>query len=311
MIRTAVVGLGYFGNFHAQKYALLPEADLIAVVDTNQERCQQVASELNTKAVENYQELLGKVDAVSIVVPTQLHYKVAKFFLENKIHVLIEKPITTTLQDAQELVKIAKENNCILQVGHLERFNSVLIGMQEILNEPRFIECNRLAPYNPRGADANVVFDLMIHDIDLIQQMVKSPLKTVDASSACVVSNSADIANARLRFENGCVANVTSSRISLKQERKMRIFQRDTYLSIDFQEKVVAINRKGEGEMYPGIPEVIGEKKHFEKNDALKAEIASFLTCIKEGKPPLVGGEEGMQALETAIKISEFRHELD
>jgi len=305
-IKTAVVGVGYFGHFHAQKYAVIANAELIAIVDTDQQRCRTIAETLGTQALSDYHDLLGKVDAVSIVVPTQQHFTTAKFFLENGIHVLLEKPITTTLKDAKELIALAKQHQCILQVGHLERFNSVLVALQDILDAPQFIECNRIAPYNPRGADANVVFDLMIHDIDLIQQLVGSSIKTVDASSACVISKTADIANARLHFENGCVVNVTSSRISLKKERKMRIFQRDTYLSIDFQQKTVAINRKGKEEMYPGIPEIISEKRQFEDNDALLAEIASFIECIIEEKTPLVSGEDGMRALETAIKIAEY-----
>lgn len=305
-IRTAVIGVGYLGRFHAQKYAALDDAELVAVVDTNPDNAANVANECSTVAVSDYRELMDKVDAVSIVVPTQLHYRVAKEFLENGIHVLLEKPITVTVAEADELIEIAQRNKLVLQVGHLERFNSAVLALDGVLREPQFIESHRLAPFNPRGADVNVVLDLMIHDIDIIQNMVRSPIVSIDAKGVSVLTEEDDIANARITFENGCVANVTASRVSMKPQRKMRIFQPDAYISIDFQDKVLSIHRKGEKEMFPGIPEITSEESIFENSDAIKAEASAFLDAIKNGTPPPVTGEDGREALQTAIHISEL-----
>jgi predicted dehydrogenase len=305
-IRTAVIGVGYLGRFHAQKYAALEAAELVAVVDPNPDAAANVAKECNTRAVSDYRELMGKVDAVSIVVPTQLHYQVAREFLENGIHVLLEKPITVTVAEADELIDIAKCNNLVLQVGHLERFNSAVLALNGVLNEPRFIESHRLSPFNPRGADVNVVLDLMIHDIDIIQNLVRSPISAIDAKGVSVLTDEDDIANARITFENGCVANVTASRVSMKPQRKMRIFQPDAYISIDFQDKILSVHRKGEKEMFPGIPEIISEESIFENSDAIMAEASAFLDAISNGTAPPVSGEDGREALKTAIQISEL-----
>lgn len=305
-IRTAVIGVGYLGRFHAQKYAALEAAELVAVVDPNPDAAANVAKECNTQAVSDYRELMGKVEAVSIVVPTQLHYQVAREFLENGIHVLLEKPITVTVAEADELIDIAKCNNLVLQVGHLERFNSAVLALNGVLNEPRFIESHRLSPFNPRGADVNVVLDLMIHDIDIIQNLVRSPISAIDAKGVSVLTDEDDIANARITFENGCVANVTASRVSMKPQRKMRIFQPDAYISIDFQDKILSVHRKGEKEMFPGIPEIISEESIFENSDAIMAEASAFLDAISNGTAPPVSGEDGREALKTAIQISEL-----
>lgn len=305
-IRTAVIGVGYLGRFHAQKYAALEAAELVAVVDPNPDAAANVAEECKTHAVSDYRELMGKVDAVSIVVPTQLHYQVAKEFLENGIHVLLEKPITVTVAEADELIDIAKRNNLVLQVGHLERFNSAVLALDGVLNQPSFIESHRLAPFNPRGADVNVVLDLMIHDIDIIQNLVRSPITAIDAKGVSVLTDEDDIANARITFDNGCVANVTASRVSMKPQRKMRIFQPDAYISIDFQDKILSVHRKGSKEMFPGIPEIISEESIFENSDAILAEASAFLDAIKNGTPPPVSGEDGREALNTAIQISEL-----
>lgn len=305
-IRTAVIGVGYLGKFHAQKYAQLKSSELVAVCDANIEIAQAIADEHSVPAFSNYHDLIGKVDAVSIVVPTQKHHEVAKIFLENGVHVLLEKPITTTVAEGEELVKIADENNCVFQIGHLERFNPAVLALENELNQPLFIESNRIAPFNPRGADVNVVLDLMIHDIDIILDFARSPVKHIDANGASVISNEIDIANARITFESGCVANVTSSRVSLKSERIMRIFQNDAYISIDFQNKKLAIHKKGEGEMYPGIADIESNERSFEQGDALYSEIEAFLFSIKHDKPPVVSGKAGLLALKTAIKISEL-----
>ncbi|MCM2356567.1 MAG: Gfo/Idh/MocA family oxidoreductase [Geobacteraceae bacterium] len=303
-LRTAVVGVGYLGQFHAEKYAQLTNAELVAVVDSDRQRADELAAKLGTRGVADYRQILDEVDAVSIVVPTQYHFEVARAFLERGVHVLLEKPITTTLAEADELIRIARERGAVFQVGHLERFNPVVIALDGLLTKPGFIESIRIAPFKPRGTDVNVVLDLMIHDIDIIQNMVKSPIKQINSIGTPVFTDEEDIANARILFANGCVANVTASRISLKSERRMRIFQADSYISVDFQNKKLAQFRKGEGEMFPGVPNVKMEEKSFEPGDALKSEIESFLDAIVTGRPPVVTGEDGRRALETALMIN-------
>jgi len=305
-LKTAVIGVGYLGKFHAQKYASLPQSKLIAVCDSNQQVAQTIANEHNVEVFENYLDLIGKVDAVSIVVPTQKHYEVARPFLENGIHVLLEKPITSTVEQAQELVDIAKANNALFQIGHLERFNPAIMAVKHVLDKPMFIESHRVAPFNPRGADVNVILDLMIHDIDIILNFVGTPVKNIDASGVPVLSDDIDIANVRILFENGCVANVTASRVSLKSERKMRIFQHDAYVTIDFQNKQLGIHRKGDGEMFPGVADIESKEQTFEQGDALLSEIDAFLTSINTLQPPVVSGEDGLRALQTATEISQL-----
>ena len=217
---------------------------------------------------------------------------------------LIEKPITVTIEEADDLIAIAEEKNVVFQVGHLERFNPVLLALDGILREPLFIESVRIAPFKPRGTDVNVVLDLMIHDIDIIQHIVKSPVERIDAIGAPVFTGEEDIANARILFENGCVANVTASRISLKSERKMRIFQRNAYITLDFQNRKVLIAQKGSGELFPGVPNVKVDERELGQADALRNEIESFITAIREGKQPQVSGRDGRMALETALKIN-------
>ena len=214
--------------------------------------------------------------------------------------------MTTTTNEARELVELASKNKLTLQIGHLERFNPAILALDDILTEPLFIESHRVAPFNPRGADVNVILDLMIHDIDIILDLVGHPLEKIDAKGVSVLSSETDIANARLEFKNGCVANVTASRAGMKSERKMRLFQHDAYISIDFQNKKLGIHRKGDGEMYPGVSNISSEEQSFEQGDALNAEIESFLDCINTGKQPKVSGEDGLQALHTAIEISKL-----
>lgn len=303
-IRTAVVGVGYLGGFHAEKYAAIPDSELVAVVDVDRERAESVASRLGTRAFTSHRDILDKVDAVSISVPTHCHFDVARDFLLEGTSILLEKPITTTLEEADELIRISRETGAVLQVGHLERFNPVVMALDGILTEPRFIESIRIAPFKPRGTDVNVVLDLMIHDIDIIQHIINSPIKTINSIGAPVFTDEEDIANARIQFENGCVANVTASRISLKSERRMRIFQADAYITIDFQNKKVAVFRKGDGEMFPGIPNVAIDQRELEQGDVLKTEIESFLDAVAGHKQPVVTGEDGRRALETALMIN-------
>ncbi len=299
-----MIGTGYLGRFHAQKYQLIPNADLIGVCDLNAEVCNAVSKELNVPAYLDYTELFGKVDAVSIAATTNKHFEIAKGCLEQGIHVLIEKPITETVAQAEELIQLAAKTGAKLQVGHLERFNSARMALDEHLHKPLFIESERLAPFNPRGTDVNVILDLMIHDIDIIQNMVHSPIASIEAQGTPVLTKAIDIANARITFANHCVANVTASRISFKTERKTRIFQEDSYISIDYHKKQLAIFKKGTGEMFPGIPDITSDQKEFAKGDALLEEIKAFLKCIEHGSIPLVTGEEGKYALETAEKIT-------
>lgn len=305
-IRCGVIGVGYLGRFHAQKYQLLENAQLIAVCDKEAEVCEAISAKLKVPAYQDYHDLLDKVDAVSIAATTSQHYQIAKDCLSRGIHVLIEKPITTTVEQAQELIDIAKQSKAKLQVGHLERFNAARLALDEHLKAPKFIESHRLSPFNPRGTDVNVILDLMIHDIDLIQSIVQSPIVSIDAQGAPVLTKFIDIANARISFENECVANVTASRISFKSERKTRIFQEDSYISIDYQNKKFAIFKKGEGEMFPGIPDITRNQAVFEKGDALLEEIKAFVNCIQQDTQPLVTGEEGLHALETASKITQM-----
>jgi predicted dehydrogenase len=302
-IRTAVIGVGYLGRFHAQKYIALPNAELVAVVDINPTTAQQVAAECGTMALTDYHDLFDKVEAVSIVVPTSHHYEVARACLQKGIHVLLEKPMTGTLAEADELIALAKRQDLILQVGHLERFNSATVALQGILDTPRFIESHRLAPFNLRGADISVVLDLMIHDIDIILNIVDSSVRDIRANGASVLTHDIDIANARIQFANGCVANVTASRVSMKAQRKMRIFQQDAYISIDFQDKALAVYRKGTREIFPGIPEIVSEESRFEHSDAIKAEIQAFLATVRGSTEPSVSGEDGRRALAIALQI--------
>ena len=303
-LRVAVVGVGYLGRFHAQKYAALAECELVALADPNSAAAGTLARELGTRAVDDYRELLGKVDAVSVATPTALHFEVTRAFLESGAHVLVEKPIAETVEQAQQLIAAAHRAGRVLQVGHLERFNPAILAAEPHLRSPRFIECHRLAPFRERGTDVNVVLDLMIHDLDLVQSIVGSPIASIDAVGTPVFSAEIDIANARIRFANGCVANATASRVSLKTERKLRLFQDDAYLSIDLQQKILTIIRKqAVGPDEARLPVSIDEQS-FEPGDALRSEIEAFLASCRGERPVVVTGDDGMRALQTAMTIT-------
>ena len=304
-IRTAVIGVGSLGRFHAQKYAQASGCELVAVVDSRAEAREQVAAELATRPLAEHLSLLGQVDAVSVVTPTPAHFAIAREFLGSGAHVLVEKPITETPAEARELIALAAKQQRILQVGHLERFNSAVLAAEPYLRSPRFVECHRLAPYRERGTDVNVVLDLMIHDIDIVQTIVGAAIETIDAIGTPVFSEGIDIANARIRFANGCIANTTASRVSVKTERKLRIFEDDAYLSLDLQQKILTVIRKRSPTDAPGPLPVTIEEQSLEPGDALKAEIVSFLDCIRTGRAPVVPGEAGLVALETAMRITE------
>jgi len=305
-VRTAVIGVGYLGRFHAQKYAALPESQLVAVVDARPDARDKVAAEVGCRAVADFRDILDEVEAVSIATTTPAHFPIARECLERGVHVLVEKPITETPDQARALIETASRRGCILQVGHLERFNSAILALEGVLGTPRFIESHRLAPFKERGTDVNVVLDLMIHDIDLIQSLVGSPIVSIDAVGTSVFSRELDIANARIRYANGCVANTTASRVSMKTERKLRLFQDDAYVSIDLQQKVLTIVRKPPAGTAVTPGQVSIEERSFEQGDALRFEIEAFLRSIREGRPPVVSGEDGLRALETAIRITEL-----
>jgi predicted dehydrogenase len=296
--------VGYLGRLHAQKYAALAGADLVAVVDASAETRERVATEAGCRAVADYRELFGQVEAVSIATPTPLHYPIALDCLEHGLHVLVEKPVTITTDEARALIAAAARSGRVLQVGHLERFNAAILALSGTLGTPRFVESHRLAPFRERGTDVNVVLDLMIHDIDLIQSLVGSPVESIDAVGRSVFSADLDIANARIRYANGCVANTTASRVSMKTERRLRLFQDDAYISIDLQQKVLTIVRKPPPGSDLPLGQVLIEERTYDQGDALKLEIEAFLRAILDGTPPAVTGEDGLRALETAIRIT-------
>lgn len=297
-IRTGVIGVGYLGRYHAEKYASLEEAELVGVMDINITRAQGVAKRCRCKAFSELPPLLEQIEAVSVVVPTIAHYGVAKECLKRGIHVLLEKPIATSLDEAQELIALAKDKGVILQIGHLERFNPAVMALFPQLKKPLFVESHRLSPFPERGIDVDVVLDLMIHDLDIILATVPTPLEEIRAVGVPVVSSNVDIANVRLEFKGGCVANLTASRISDKQMRKIRIFQEDAYFSLDYAKSELNIFKR-EGTSI--------SRKHlcFPKGDSLKQEISAFLQAVRGETLPVVSGEAGFRALEVALAINE------
>jgi len=302
-VKTAVVGVGFQGQRHAEKLAALPASELVAVVDIDAERARSVASGLGVEAAHDLRDLMGEFTAIAVATPTSTHFDIASMLLESGIHVLLEKPIATTMEEARKLVDLAEARAVVLQVGHVERFNPAVLTLTQYAKQPQFVESNRIAPYKPRGLDVSVVLDLMIHDIDLIHSFVRSPMEHVDAVGRSVFSNNIDVANARIRFVNGCVANVTSSRISLKTERSLRIFQEDSYLSADLHNKTLTrYSKRGTGPV-SGPEDVAIAKQSFGDSDALMEQANAFLDSIAGGPAPLVSGRTAMEALETATFI--------
>ncbi len=302
-VRVAVIGAGYLGQFHAQKYCRMPGVKLIGVVDIDRKRATSAARRYRTKAYTSYPEIFDKVDAVSIVVPTQFHYQVAKDFLQQGVDILLEKPITTNLSQAEELIKIANERDLIFQVGHLERFNTAVVAMRQLLTQPRFIESQRLSPFLQRGTDVDVVLDLMIHDIDIILSIVDSRIKRVEAVGMPILTDKVDVANAWVRFENGCVANINASRVSQNRTRKIRIFQPDAYISLDYHIPKLSVYRKDSKGRQGGSPSVRMENVELERNDPLEEELKSFIGSVLTRRTPRVSGMEGKRALEVALRI--------
>lgn len=295
-LRVAVIGIGYLGSIHARLYRELPGCKLIGVCDTDPVKLAAATSELQIPGFHDHRELLGKVDAVSVAVPTKAHYQVASDFLKKGIHTLVEKPFTVDLKEADTLIRLARRSKSILQVGHVERFNSAFAAVQKLITVPRFIECHRLSQFPRRSLDIGVILDLMIHDIDIILGLVKSPLKKFEAVGVPVLTPYEDIANARLTFANGCVCNLTASRISDDPTRKIRIFQNDAYISLDYKNEQAHVYRKSAA----GITK---DALPIEREQPLKKELASFLESAATGNPPLVDGPTGRAALEVALKI--------
>lgn len=302
-VRVGVIGVGYLGRLHAQKLATLDDVRFAGVCDADAARGKTVAAECGTSFFEDHRRLLAGVDAVTIAVPTTEHYRIALDAMRAGVHVLLEKPIAAAVRDARSLVREAANRSLVFQIGHLERFNTAVLSATSILKEPRFIECHRLGPYGGRGTDVDVVLDLMIHDIDLILSFVRSAVVRIQAVGVPVISPNIDIANARLSFANGCVANVTASRVSARKQRKIRIFQADAYVSMDFVDHTIQIFRRTWPHGPEGLPEISGELLESQKGDALRDEIRSFVDCVATGAPPRVSGADGLAALEVAFRI--------
>jgi len=299
-LRAGVVGVGYLGAFHAEKYAALADVELVGVVDADAVRAGEIAAKLGTRAFTDHRELIGYVDCVSLAVPTPLHFAVARDFLTAGVDVLVEKPMTETVADGRSLVRLAEEQDRILQVGHLERFNPAIRALTEVLTKPRFIECHRLAQFGERGTDVDVILDLMIHDLDVILSLVNAEVVHIEAVGVPVLTHSTDIANARLRFANGCIANITASRVALKKERKLRIFQADTYVSVDYGEKHVRVCRRL---LENGQPTITVDERSLGSGDALFDEIEHFVQAVRTRHAPLVDGRTALRALELADRI--------
>lgn len=304
MLKAAVIGVGYLGRFHAQKYHQLPNVELVAVCDSYQSSADAVGHELNVRACYDYHELFKQVDMVSIAATTNQHFAIAKACLEQGIHVLIEKPMTETVEQANQLISLAEEHNLKLQVGHLERFNSARLALDPYLDNPVFIESERIAPFNPRGTDVNVVLDLMIHDIDIIQTIVRSPIINIEAYGMPIVTPLIDVANARLTFANQCIANVTASRVSSQMQRMTRIFQKNAYITVDYQEKKLSLYTTPHGTTEQQETGMQLQELTFAKQDALLEEIKAFVNSVENDTPTLVTGVEGRNALSTAAKIT-------
>jgi len=324
-IKVGVAGVGHLGRLHASLYKDVKEAYLSGIFDTDKDKRDRLAAESGTQSFDSFEQMLENVDALNIVTPTSTHFELAKKAIQAGKHVFIEKPITRSTNEAQQLIDLAAEKKCLIQVGHIERFNPAMLALQDVELDPMFVESHRLASFDPRGTDVAVILDLMIHDLDLILYMVKSPPKKIAASGVGVVSSTIDIANARIEFENGCVANVTASRISNKKMRKMRLFQKDAYISVDFvegfseifyipkEERVpfqdgtlaFSLGKINEGENAREIKYNRLERKNV--NPLLK-ELTMFIDAIRNDLQPPVTAEEGMSALKLAnLVLKEIR----
>jgi len=312
-VRVGVIGVGHLGYHHARNYAAIDDAELVGVVDTDPERGRKAAEDFGVPLLPSVCALVEEgIDAASVVVPTSAHCAVGLELIEAGIDVLIEKPLAGSVEEARQLVSAAADAHRVLQVGHIERFNGAVVALFDVVKQPRFIECHRLSPYPNRGQDVSVVLDLMIHDLEIVLALVASPVATVDAVGVPVFSESEDIANARVRFDSGCVANLTASRISVDRMRKIRIFEQDAYLSTDYSAQKVLVYRKKPGplteEMTP-MDLIAVEPLAVHRDEPLKLELASFVECVRDRARPLVSGEDALAALRLAQQIIDAARE--
>ncbi len=303
-LRLGVVGVGYLGKFHARIYAAMPDVSLVGVVDVDEATGRAIGAQYGCQSYLRPGDLIGKVDAVSIVVPTVHHLAVARPFLENGVHMLMEKPLAPTYEEALALVELAENCGVTFQVGHLERYNAGVMTLAERVHEPRFIEVHRLGGFVERATDVDVVTDLMIHDIDIVMSIVKSPIREIAATGLPVLTEHVDIANARIEFMNGAVANVTASRVSNKKQRRIRVFGHNGYYSLNYMDQQIQIARTLPGQ--PGArAEIVTERLEIEPRQPLDAELADFVKSVRTGVPPLVGGRTGLEALKVALMVKE------
>ena len=316
VLRAAVIGVGYLGRIHAQKYQMIANIELVAVVDVHADNARQAGEALKVPYYSDYYKIFDQVDLVTIATPTHSHFQVAAACLKAGLHVLVEKPMTSTLEEADELIALAEQYGLVLQVGHLKRFHPAVVALTQsgILKNPKFIDSTRLSHFKGRSLDLDVVLDLMIHDVDLILNFVRSEVVDVDAVGMKVVTDQVDIANARLRFQNGCVANVTASRIARDARRRMRIFQENSFISLDFTQNDILIVERGEGAIVTKEgehPVVEGTTLPIENYDTLEAEITAFCDAVRYGHPPLVSGWDGRKALHVVTMICKAIERLD
>jgi predicted dehydrogenase len=295
-LRVGVIGVGHLGSIHAKIYKHLPGCTLVGVCDSDPAKLKEVSGALRVPGFSDLTQLIGKIDAASVAVPTRLHHKVSEELLKSNIHLLVEKPFTVTLEEADQLIELAAKQKLILQVGHIERFNSAFTATQKIINNPKFIECHRLSSFPNRSLDVGAVLDIMIHDLDIVLGLVNSPLEKVESVGINVLTPFEDIANARLTFKNGCIANLTASRVSDEIMRKIRIFQENTYISLDYKNAEACVYRKIQDK-------ITKERLPIEKEQPLQKELAAFLDCVINKKQPLVSGPVAREALEVALII--------
>lgn len=295
-IKVGVIGVGHLGSIHAKIYKQIPGCTLVGVCDSDPVRLKEVSASLRVPGYTDITQLFGKIDAASVAVPTRLHHKISEELLKHNVHLLVEKPFTVNLEEADQLIELAKKQGLILQVGHIERFNSAFTATQKIIKNPKFIECHRLSSFPNRSLDVGAVLDIMIHDIDIVLGLVDSPIERTESVGINVLTAFEDIANSRLTFKNGCIANLTASRISDETIRKIRIFQEDAYISLDYKNAEASVYRKLQDK-------IIKERLPIEKEQPLQKELASFVDCVINKKEPLVSGSVAREALEVALTI--------